>query len=290
MLRLKLVIAIISLFLYSNASPKIIVISDIDDTIQDTQLKPGDLSFWGQVAHKAHLVKNIMKSHDFFIGLPNVYQSLASNGIEIRYVSGAPKLISGVPEKFLQSSGFPMGALSLRPSTEISTEDFKVEEITRIIEQFPEAHFILIGDNGEKDVTVYHRIRSNPQIGSQIAATFIHRLFPTNIGEALLPEQRPYLTAADLAIQLHQRGWLNANQTREVVKNVEQGIDSRFHAIRRRTLPDFVRIKTDELSFFRQLVSQMPDSLMQELYKGTLDKIEKRGVDTSSCVSVYGAQ
>ena len=267
---------------------KLILVSDIDDTIQDTQIRAGSKTLKSRLQHYFHLVRNFFKSHDAFIGLPGTYMALASNGIEVHYVSGAPKLISGVPEKFLQSSGFPTGSLWVRPSLEVSTEDFKVHQISQLIEQNPDAMFILVGDNGEKDVTVYDRVRS--RYPSQLAGAYIHRLFPEGIGESLKERQSSFLTGADLAVQFHNQGWLSPSQTKEILRNVERGLGSNFYSIRRRALPYFVRTNHEELNGFYEQAQQIQDNSLRDIYINTLKHISPRNEGPQLCQKVFSTK
>ena len=70
----------------------------------------------------------------------------------IFYVTGAPNKLSGFSLRFLLNSGFPLGPVLPRESTDVSTLEHKVEAITRIIEHLPPSTIILVGDNGEHDV------------------------------------------------------------------------------------------------------------------------------------------
>jgi len=94
------------------------------------------------------------------------------------YVSGGPWQLYEYLSEFLANAGFPRGTFHLNyfPKNFLSadtrallidsicgslsrTYDHKVEQITRLMERFPEREFILVGDSGELDVEVYRRIR-----------------------------------------------------------------------------------------------------------------------------------
>jgi phosphatidate phosphatase APP1 len=183
-----------------------IVISDVDDTIQHTQVRPTDDTYLAKATHVFKLARNVLKNHDAFIGMPQLYMMLAEQGAQFHYVSGATKTILRLPEKFLQTAGFPVGELSVREDTKDATALFKFDRISAILDANPNKKVILIGDNGEKDVTVFNRLQSVWRFRGRIERVYIHDLYPEPIGERVSHRQIPYLTAADLAMQFQEDG------------------------------------------------------------------------------------
>jgi phosphatidate phosphatase APP1 len=143
------------------------VVSDIDDTIKVTEVPAG---------------KDVVLKNTFcrpFIALSDMVERYrALGGAAFHYVSGGPCQLYQPLAEFLTSAGFPPGTLHLNyfPKNFLSedtrslmidsicgslsrTYDHKVEQITRLLERFPEREFILVGDSGELDVEVYRRIR-----------------------------------------------------------------------------------------------------------------------------------
>src|SRR6185503_17819591 len=143
------------------------VVSDIDDTIKVTEV-PGD--------------RNIVLKNTFcrpFVALSSMIERYRGLGdAAFHYVSGGPCQLYEPLSEFLASAGFPLGTFHLNyfPKNFLSedtrallidsicgslsrTYDHKVEQITRLMERFPEREFILSGDSGELDVEVYNRIR-----------------------------------------------------------------------------------------------------------------------------------
>ena len=143
------------------------LVSDIDDTIKVTEV-PGD---------KDIVLKNTF-CHDFVAvsGMSEKYRGLPDTAFH--YVSGGPWQLYPPLSEFLSAQGFPAGTFHLNyfPKNFLSedtrsllkdticgslgrTYDHKVEQITRLMQRFPEREFILVGDSGELDVEVYRRIR-----------------------------------------------------------------------------------------------------------------------------------
>jgi phosphatidate phosphatase APP1 len=143
------------------------VVSDIDDTIKVTEV-PGN--------------KDVMLKNTFcrpFVALNDMvarYRGLGNAAFH--YVSGGPWQLYSPLSEFLADAGFPVGTFHLNyfPKDFLSedtcsllidsicgslgrTYAHKIEQITRLLERFPEREFILVGDSGELDVEVYRRMK-----------------------------------------------------------------------------------------------------------------------------------
>lgn len=155
------------------------VVSDIDDTIKVTEV-PGD--------------KDVVLKNTFcrpFIALPDMIERYRALGdATFHYVSGGPWQLYDPLSEFIASAGFPRGTFHLNyfPKNFLAedtrsvlidsicgslsrTYDHKVEQITRLLERFPEREFILVGDSGELDVEVYRRMRE--LFGSRVREIWI---------------------------------------------------------------------------------------------------------------------
>lgn len=143
------------------------LVSDIDDTIKVTEV-PGD---------KDVVLKNTF-CRDFVAvsGMSEKYRSLSD--VAFHYVSGGPWQLYPPLSEFLNAQGFPAGTFHLNyfPKNFLSddtrsllkdticgslgrTYNHKVEQITLLMNRFPQREFILVGDSGELDVEVYRRMR-----------------------------------------------------------------------------------------------------------------------------------
>ena len=200
----------------------IIVVSDIDDTIK-----------WSHILGPEVLVDGL----DYrlaFKGMPELYTSLANAGARVVYVTGAPDILiaglhaNSVPQKVISTNHFPEGVIFLHQLGE-TTETFKVATITKIMKDNPAVDFVLIGDNGEKDVKTYALVRQNHEIGSRVQQIFIHKIY--NGGSSLEPmaDQHPFVTAADLAAMLYGLNFLSGEDLTTVVNIVKQGMIDEGH-------------------------------------------------------------
>lgn len=227
---------------------KIMIVSDIDDTIKWSHILGPGVLFDGLDYHLA------------FKGMPELYTSLTKAGAQVFYVTGAPDILiaqlqlNSIPQKVVSTNHFPDGKIFLHQLGE-STEDFKVATITGIMKDKDNLafDFILIGDNGEKDIVTYTRVRQDHDIGSRVKEVYIHKIY--NGGSSLEPmaDQHPFVTAADLAAMLYGGNFLGAEDLTNVVKIVDQGMkdNGREHNL---TLP-----------FAAQLVPAQVDAIYASL-------------------------
>jgi hypothetical protein len=234
-------------------------VSDIDDTIK-----------WSHILGPEAFVDALDYSLAFK-GMPELYTSLANAGSKIVYVTGAPDAlidrlqVDSIPQKVISTNRFPDGGIFLHPLGE-STEDFKVAKIIEIMKDNPAADFVLIGDNGQKDVETYARVRQDPEIGSRVQQIFIHKIY--NGGSSLEPmaDQHPFVTAAELAAMLYGLNFLNGDDLATVVNIVINGMNSDGRD-RNLTLP-----------FAAQLVSAQVDAIYASL-PTTIDSLTRETLD-----------
>jgi len=137
------------------------VISDIDDTILNT----GVTSFlrWKVILNS--LFVNTYQRNPL-LGAADLYQKLHL-GIDnkeknpIFYLSNSPWNMYRYLQLFLDHNGFPKGPILLRGFNSIfqklteNEKPHKQKEIINILESFPLLNFILIGDSGEHDASIY---------------------------------------------------------------------------------------------------------------------------------------
>lgn len=142
------------------------IISDIDDTIKVTDIPAGKDTV---------LINTFCRD---FKAVPEMAKSYSDLGdVPVHYVTGGPQQMFGPLYDFLivGPGGFPEGTFHLNffPKNFLSedtrrlavggfksTFDHKVDEITKLMQNFPRRQFILIGDSGEVDPEVYKKIKS----------------------------------------------------------------------------------------------------------------------------------
>lgn len=133
------------------------VISDLDDTIKISQ-----------VADRKQLLANtFLKPFEPVEGMPQLYARWGATGGAFHYVSGSPWQLYLPLEKFRGQAGFPAGSWHLKHFrlTDRSAIDFlrsqtkyKTEVIKKIMADFPDRAFVLVGDTSEQDPEIYAAI------------------------------------------------------------------------------------------------------------------------------------
>ncbi|KAI8998252.1 hypothetical protein BC832DRAFT_565955 [Gaertneriomyces semiglobifer] len=148
--------------LYSLGSVELIppkglsLISDIDDTIKDSSVHLGRMA-----AINAALFTEAKEVS----GMSDAYNYLKAKGVSCHYVSASPYQLYPMLEIFLKGARFPEGTLDLRNVAMFGGGDgggaqYKKKVITRIMQDFPDRKFILIGDSGEHDIEIYAGLRA----------------------------------------------------------------------------------------------------------------------------------
>jgi len=149
------------------------VISDIDDTVKHTNV--GD--------RRELLANTFLRQFRPVPGMVDLYREWHSAGIPFHYVSASPWQLAGCLSGFFDDSGLPTGSMHLslfrlKDTTPLgrlpSKKRSKRRSIERILADFPQRQFVLVGDSGEKDPEVYASVaRRFPQ---QVAAIAIREV------------------------------------------------------------------------------------------------------------------
>ncbi|KAF9545416.1 hypothetical protein EC957_010946 [Mortierella hygrophila] len=162
------------------------IISDIDDTIKETDI----------VAGARIILRNTFLNDMVDVpGMAKVYKNWWKQGAAIHYVSNSPwQLIPSLLE-FFHNHKFPPGSAHLRLHDSVLKTYFmtpgqnKRKSIREILLDFPGRKFILVGDSGEIDMEIY----------TDMAVEFpeqVFRIFIRDITSAKLKEESDKMSAA----------------------------------------------------------------------------------------------
>lgn len=130
------------------------LISDIDDTIKHSAIANGAKEIFRNtfVRELSELVVG---------GVSEWYTEMAKLGVEIHYVSNSPWQLYPLLERFFRMCGLPPGSFHLKQYSGMlqgifePTAERKRASLERIMDDFPERKFVLVGDSGEADLEVY---------------------------------------------------------------------------------------------------------------------------------------
>ena len=130
------------------------LISDIDDTIKHSAIASG----------AKEIFKNtfIRELGDLTIqGVKEWYTKLYSMGVKLHYVSNSPWQLYPLLQSYFTLAGLPPGSIHLKQYSGMLQGIFepaaerKRGSLERIMADFPERRFVLVGDSGEADLEVY---------------------------------------------------------------------------------------------------------------------------------------
>ncbi|CAG8975919.1 hypothetical protein HYALB_00007047 [Hymenoscyphus albidus] len=146
------------------------LISDVDDTIKHSSISSG--------AREIFRNTFIRDLGDLTIdGVREWYNTMYDMGVGIHYVSNSPWQLFPVLVSFFQKSGLPPGSYHLKQYSGMLQGIFepvaerKKGTLEKILRDFPERRFVLVGDSGEADLEVYTDVvLANP---GKIIAVFI---------------------------------------------------------------------------------------------------------------------
>ncbi|RKF55240.1 putative actin cytoskeleton organization protein app1 [Erysiphe neolycopersici] len=130
------------------------LISDIDDTVKNTSIDSG--------AREVFRNTFIRDFQDLTIdGVKEWYNIMYDMGVEIHYVSNSPWQLFPTLLRFFKGAGLPIGSYHLKSYTGMlqgilePTSERKKPTIMKILTDFPDRSFILVGDSSEADLEVY---------------------------------------------------------------------------------------------------------------------------------------
>ena len=158
------------------------IVSDIDDTVMVTALPRPLLAAWHTFVVNEH-------ARTTTPGMPVLYERLTSRnpGAPIVYLSTGAWNVAPTLTRFLSRNLYPAGPLLLTdwgPTADRwfrSGREHKRTMLERLAKEFPHIKWLLFGDDGQHDESIYHDfVRRHPE---NVAAVCIRQLTP---GEAVL--------------------------------------------------------------------------------------------------------
>ncbi|KAG0208910.1 hypothetical protein BGX28_000229 [Mortierella sp. GBA30] len=186
------------------------IISDIDDTIKETNVTAGA---------RIILRNTFLKDMQDVPGMSQVYNQWWEQGAAIHYVSNSPwQLIPSLLE-FFHSHKFPPGSAHLRLHDSVLKTYFmdpgenKRRSICEILRDFPERKFILVGDSGEIDMEIYTEMAR--MFPDQIFKIFIRDITTTRLKEAQVRQAAGPPTSSRLVSMLPRTTGLFSRQAND---------------------------------------------------------------------------
>jgi phosphatidate phosphatase APP1 len=214
------------------ADARIGIISDMDDTV----LKTHATNLWRMV--KLTFLNNA-RTRLPFEGVAAFYRALqrGPNGDgqnPIFYVSSSAWNIYDLLVDFLDLNEIPAGPLLLRDlglgknQKQLFGHEHKLQKIERIQGTYPELPFVLIGDSGQDDPTIYRQVVLD--FPGRIAAVYIRDIEPNHRQSVEIIAEEIKALGVDLllventvvaAVHAAEKGWISPNDLPDIRKETD---------------------------------------------------------------------
>ena len=166
------------------------LVSDIDDTVMITHLPRILIAGWNTFV-RSELVRQQVP------GMASMYRALAAQepGMPVFYLSTGAWNTAPALTRFLRRHDFPVGPSLLTDWGPTNTgwfrsgQEHKERELRRLLEEFPQVSWILVGDDGQHDPVIYGELAE--QHPERVEAICIRELTPA---EQLLSSGLPVAT------------------------------------------------------------------------------------------------
>lgn len=197
----KYIALLAGLMFVAAAEAKVLVISDIDDTIKVSH-----------VLSKKRATLSAADDDSRFVGMAEIYQSLnyTQKDIEFHYVSLAPRILMAEQHMdFITENGFPVTELHTNPGVKQDPE-LKQKVIRKLLSEKKPELVIYFGDNGQFDAKVYNEMVN--EFSSIPHVTYIREAY-SKLKDSQYPTMKGqigFVTSAEVTIDLISRGLLPA--------------------------------------------------------------------------------
>lgn len=192
----KLIVALLMILAGAVAWAKVLIVSDIDDTLKVSHILSKRGSF-----------SSAFDDRSLFVGMPEIFQILKSSykDIEFHYVSLAPHfLMNEQHQDFLRKNGFPVTGLHMNSGIRQDPQ-LKQKVIRRLLQDRSPTLVVYFGDNGQFDTIVYDQMAKEfPHIP---AVSYIREVYSSR-GEAEYPTksgQIGFVTSVEVALDLIEK-------------------------------------------------------------------------------------
>lgn len=206
------------LFIYAHLSfAGLIVVSDFDDTIKHTNVKdPKDI------------VINVLLNREAFTGMPELLNEMKVYADKLFILTGSPSFIKKQVVSLLKKNHIQYDRLITNPKIhKVSTYDYKVASLTKLLTEHPNDQFIFLGDDGGKDPEIYDLMMK--KYPDQVLAIYTHVIQNRDLPISSIP----YISAADISVWEHHFNRLNEIGTLKIFNTIN--LNKRFS----KTIPDF---------------------------------------------------
>jgi phosphatidate phosphatase APP1 len=192
----------LELVVHDAATPGVLCVTDLDDTLTFTGVTAGKLAVaWGTATRGAADMKP-------FPAAVLTLRALHAAGAPIVYLTASPIELAPRIERFLRDAGFPEGPLLLRYYRRDGLADpaqYKRARLDRLLADFPRRQVILLGDNGEQDPELFQALASATR---RVAAAYVRATLPGKASDARYRGLLLFSHFREVARDLARHGWI----------------------------------------------------------------------------------
>ena len=189
--------------LQTNAFAKVVIVSDLDDTIKITNVGS---------AYQA-TINGVFKKN-VFSGMPEFLREARSYSEDLHILTASPSLIYKNVHRTLNQNNIKFKSLFLRNIIkDRNSYNYKVGRLKYLMDKSDD-EFILIGDDANHDPEIYDEIKS--LYPNKVIAVYIHVIR----GRELPLTSLPYYTTADLALRELEVGRMSVNSAKAVLSTL----------------------------------------------------------------------
>jgi len=164
-----------------------IVVSDIDDTLLHSNIS-------NRLLKLRTLMLTRMEHRKAIATMRKVICSFHDKGATTFYLSNSEQNLYPLIYRFLDHNAFPSGALFLKQMRrlrdvmrKIHASERDVHKLTwlgKLLELFPDRHFILLGDNTQNDLPIY--LQTAERFPKQVQSIYIRKVIEKPVHEELI--------------------------------------------------------------------------------------------------------
>jgi phosphatidate phosphatase APP1 len=191
----RLLASLLLLISFSSFSYDTIVISDLDDTVKQTN-----------VDRAGRALVNAVFTRKIFAGMPDLFQTMDTYTSDLYILSNSPNMFRFNIFKLLRKHNIAVTAVSTRNL--IRDRDgfhYKYNFVVNKIKE-TDKKVILLGDDVGEDPEVYKKVKED--YPSKVAAIYIHKVKNREIPLVVTP----YISVFDIAVKEYQAKRMNLNQ------------------------------------------------------------------------------
>lgn len=201
----KICAAIVLIFMSTYSFGKIVVVSDLDETIKHTTCAEPS---------KLETLRRAIFSSKVYSAMPTLHRML-DRYVERQYIlTGSPTVVKPFVWRLIRKNNIPIDGVYTNSYLPFrNTYRHKVIKLHMLFRSFPDHQFILIGDNTNKDAQIYETMAKI--FPGKVLAIYIHRVHS-------MPDDYKYSKLSNYFYSAYEIAYAEYRAGRMALQDVEQ--------------------------------------------------------------------